>query len=369
MNENLYIFLGDDDYLVTEAAKKCIESHLPRNEREFGLEIIYGSVNSGETAKACVDNVISSLQTPSFAGGTKVTWLKNALFLPGGGKVAEYAETKEAVDKLESFLVQGVQSTQILIITAPKLRKNATFFKNCTSIAKIEDFGSDLKSRDLEGVARRSLELFVEQRTLRMNAAAREEFIQRAGTDTRTIVSELEKLSLYTCEKDEINIADVREIVTVGKEAEAWDVLDAFGSRDPVKLIESIERMSGQGSIAIMLCVMIERTIRSMLVLREAYDRKWIKNGFWQEKLPVEVSLMLKNLPGNYLSTPTWLLKKNLGHALNFSLQELRTARFRIIELREKLVSTGQPELFLLQIALLRIIQRKKKHASAGHRG
>jgi len=58
-------------------------------------------------------------------------------------------------------------------------------------------------------------------------------------------------------------------------------------------------------------------------------------------------------------------MKKKLPHALNYSLQELRIARFRILELREKLVSTGLPEMFLLETALLRIIGAPKGPATA----
>ena len=52
----------------------------------------------------------------------------------------------------------------------------------------------------------------------------------------------------------------------------------------------------------------------------------------------------------------TWALKKKLPHALNFTLQELRLARYRILDLREKLVTCALPEMFLLETTLLRII-------------
>ena len=59
-----------------------------------------------------------------------------------------------------------------------------------------------------------------------------------------------------------------------------------------------------------------------------------------------------------------WAMKKKLPHALNYTLQELRVARFRILELREKLVSTGLPEMFLLETTLLRIVGAPKRSAS-----
>ena len=163
----------------------------------------------------------------------------------------------------------------------------------------------------------------------------------------------------------------MREITSVGREAEAWDLLDAFGERDPLALVGTLRRFSGQKGIGVMLAAMLEKTVRELLVLREAYDRKWLygkKGGAcgWSASLPPEASVLLGALPVNPKSTNAWALKKKLPHALNYTLQELRVARFRILELREKLVSTGLPEQFLLETTLLRIIGAPKRPVRAG---
>jgi len=368
MKGNLYIICGDDDYLVNSAAEEHINAHVPKQDREFGLEVIYGSVTTGGSAKICVDNVISSVQTPSFFGGGKVTWLRDASFVPGGGKVSEYQESKDAVEKLHIFLQSELQEKQVLLITCSKIRKNSAFYKTCAALTKIEDFGSGMKSWELEKAAAPRLDMFVEKLGLKMGGAARKEFLLRAGFDTRTIMSELEKLSLYIADKNEVTVKDVREIVSIGREAEAWDVLKAFGHRNCAELVKSLDPLSGQSGICIMLSAMIDKNIRELLVLREAYDRKWIsRSGNWSSNLPVEADMLLKSLPGNYRTMSTWQLKNNLAFALNYSQQELRVARYRIIELREKLVSSSQPEMFLLQMALLRVM-KTKTDKSASHR-
>ncbi|MFO7937406.1 MAG: hypothetical protein R6V06_07355 [Kiritimatiellia bacterium] len=363
----LYLVTGDDDYLVKKSAEEHISEHLTSQDREFGLEVTDGNVSSGADVKACVDKVINSLQTDSMFGGAKATWLRNACFLPGGGRVADYEESKEAVVKLESVLKNGFQNGQLMIITAVKIRKNSSFYKLCAETGKVEDFGHDLKGRERDSAASKQLDSFIERSGVHLGSEARKEFLQRVGNDTRTIESELNKLITYAVSKQEITVADVREIVSIGREAEAWDVLDAFGERNAAKLVESIERLSGQNGVSIMLATMIDRNIRDMLVLREAYDSKWLRDsGMWARNISVEADMLLKSLPGNYRSQPVWRLRKNLKHARNYSLRELRVARFRVIKLREKLVSTGQPEMFLLQTTLLRIMERRTKVASGG---
>lgn len=65
---------------------------------------------------------------------------------------------------------------------------------------------------------------------------------------------------------------------------------------------------------------------------------------------------MLAALPVNAQTMPGWMLRKKMAHVVNYTLHDLRVARFRILELREKLVSTGLPEMFLLEMALMRIV-------------
>jgi len=370
MKGSLYIITGDDDYLVNSEAEECVKRHISQGEREFGLEMIYGSVSTGEAVRRCVDNAISSVQTPSFFGGAKVTWLRDAAFMPGNGRVSEFQEAKDAVEKLSGFLQGELREGQVLVITAAKIRKNSLFYKTCSALAKVEDFGSGMKSWELQKAAAPRLDLLIEKKGIRMAAAAREEFLQRVGYDTRTIVSELEKLSLYVGDKNAVTVDDVREIVSVGHEAEAWDVLKAFGHRNCAALVKSLDPLSGQNGIGIMLCAMIDKNIRELLVLREAYDRKWISgSGVWSSRLSIEADMLLKSLPGNYRTMGSWQLKNNLNSALNYTQQELRVARFRIIDLREKLVSSSQPEMFLLETALLRIMAGShKKTVGSGQR-
>ncbi len=363
----LYILTGDDDYLVNSEAEECIKRHIPQSEREFGLEMIFGSVSTGEAVRRCVDNAISSVQTPSFFGGAKVTWLRDAVFMPGGGRVSEFEESKEAVEKLNLFLQGELREGQVLIITAAKIRKNSVFYKTCSAVATMEDFGSGLKNWELQKAAASRLDVMIEKKGIKMAAAARTEFLLRAGFDTRTIVSELEKLSLYAGDQNVISVNDVREIVSIGHEAEVWDVLTAFGNRNCAALVKSLDPLNGQSGIGIMLCAMIDKSIRDLLVLREAYDRKWISSsGIWSNRLPVEADMLLKTLPGNYRTMSAWQLKNNMSLALNYAQQELRVARFRIIELREKLVTSSQPEMFLLQTTLLRIMAGTQKKSTGG---
>jgi len=363
MNGKLYLICGDDEFLVESAARERIEQLVPASDREFGVEVVDGRKDTGDEVRRCVDACIESVQTPGFFGGVKVTWLRDAHFLTGGGRLAETAAAKEAVARLCEWLKGGLSEGQALVVTVGKILRSSVFFKLCQKLGGVQDFGGGFKNWELEKMAEQRLHGLLDKAGLTMDADARKEFLNRAGFDTRFLTQEVEKLRLYVGRAKHVTVGDVREITSIGREAEAWDLLDAFGARDAAALVTTLNRFSGQKGAGIMLTAMLEKSVRELLLLREAHDRKWVYGGKggacgWSSSLPPEAEVMLNALPVNPKATSAWALKKRLPQALNFTLHELRVARYRLLQLREKLVSTQLPELFLLETVLLRLIAR-----------
>ncbi len=370
MAGKLYFICGDDDYLVDAAARERIHQLVPPADREYGVELVDGRKDTGDEVLRAVEACIESVQTPGFFGAVKVTWLRDAHFLTGGaGRVAETKAAKEAVERLAGWLKEGLLDGQTLLVTTTKILRSSIIFKLFQKHGEVEDFGGGFKSWELEKLADQRLDRLLDKAGLVMDPDARKEFLTRAGFDTRFLVQELEKLSLYLGPVKHVKVADVREITSIGREAEAWDLLDAFGNRDAYALLETLKRLSGQKGVGIMLAAMLEKSVRELLILREAHERKWVYGGKggscgWAASLPPDAAALLNALPVNPKTTQAWALKKKLPHALNYTLQELRVARYRILDLREKLVSTALPEMFLLETVLLRIIGTPNKAAA-----
>ncbi len=370
MNDGLFLICGDDDYLVEAAARERIEGLVPAADRALGTEIVDGRAETGDEAQRAVDACMESVQTPGFFGSTKVTWLRDARFLTGGGRVSESAAAKASVEKLTDWLKTGLLEGQTLVVTAGKVLRSSVFFKTCQKQGEVSDFGGGFKNWELEKLAEQRLDALLSKAGLDIDDAARKEFLNRVGFDTRTLVQEVEKLRLYLGGSGLVTVNDVREITSIGREAEAWDLLDAFGERNAFALLGTLKRLSGQKGIGVMLAAMLEKSVRELLVLREAYDRKWVYGGKggacgWSASLAPEAKALLGALPVNPTTLNAWAMKKKLPHALNYTVQELRVARFRVLELRERLVSTGLPEMFLLETTLLRIIGAPKRTPSA----
>ncbi len=351
---------GDDDYLVNAAAQERVNAIVPESEKTFGLEIIDGRCDNGDRVEQVVKTCMESVQMPGFAS-SKATWLQDANFLTGGGRASESALAKESVAKLTEWISEGFQSGQNLIITTPKILKTSLIFKACQKSGEILDFGSGLKSYEKEKQAAERLEMLLKQAGIEMGSDARAEFISRVGPETRLLVQELEKLVVYLSPGVMATVKDIRTITSVGREAEPWDLLDAIGNRDAKAMVLALYAFSGQKGIGIWFATLLEKNIRDLIILREALDKKWIFSGGWSTHLTPEATIMLNNLPVNPKSMPAWSLRKKVPHAQNYSIDELRAARFRVLEMREKMVSTALPEMFLLESTLLRIIGKPKQ--------
>ena len=141
MNGRLYLICGDDDYLVDSAARERIDKLVPAADRALGVETIDGRVETGDSVQKAVDTCIESVRTPGFFGTSKVTWLRDAVFLTGGGRVSESVAAKGAVEKLTGVLKDGLAEGQTLVVTAAKLLRTSVFFKVCQKQGEVEDFG------------------------------------------------------------------------------------------------------------------------------------------------------------------------------------------------------------------------------------
>jgi len=357
----LFLICGDDDYLVNSAARERVDQLVPAAERDYGVDIIDGRKDTGDDAARAVRECMESVQMPGMFSASKVTWLRDATFLTGGGRVSEGAAAKAAVERLTHWLGEGLHDGQALVITAAKVLRVSVFFKTCQKLGEVIDFGSGLKPWERERAAEERFGMLLEQAGIQMEPPARSEFIARVGFDTRLQVQELEKLRTYLHPRLSASESDVREITSIGREADAWDVLDAFGERKAADLLVALNQLSGQRGIGIMLAAMLEKNVRDLIVLREAHDRKWVHSGGWSGHIPPESQVMLNTLPVNPKTVNAWALRKKLPHAMNYTLQELRVARFRVLDMREKMVSRGLPEMHLLQATLLRIVGKQGK--------
>ena len=323
------MIIGSDDFLVESAAKKIIGDR-------SGLEVIDSNISTNaELQLRDIQAADASFSTPPFLDPRKVTWWRNVNFLPGGKKETS-EEVKAALAKFAEKLGSvELPEEQHFIISGPHLLKTSIFAKRVSKLAEVCVFPESNAKGDIRSTVVRAIDI-AKDMGLSFSSGAAEGFIALVGTDTRLIISELGKLRDYLGnERNVITSDDIAEISCpgIGIEVMLWDVTDAIGRRDLAGALNAIHKFEAQNGFEVFMTMTIEKFFRQM----------------------IDVAMKRTNGINPYV------ISKLGAFARNWSLGELKIARQRFFNLREKVVSgfSGGKEIIITD--LIRIMRRRAR--------
>lgn len=351
----IFIFAGVDEYLKTEGAKQIIDKLVPLADRDFGLETIEARCEKCDDVLMSLNRAEEALFTESFFGGGKVVWLRDANFLPGvKNKSVEAQAAKDAV----AAFCENLQTTPLpeghhLIITTDSFPQTSRFAKWIAVHGKLEICGAEVRSFNLEKVALERLEPLMKACGVTLPRPVQSAFVQRVGADSRTLMSELEKLKTYVGHtQKEITLADVEAITSAAVGGEPYDLITALQVRSATQLVRAVERLRIDKNAAFPAAAVVLNTLNDWCALADAIERHWLVNGQWT--IPSEqVPLRLARLK-------SFALTKAVEAVKRYSLTELRAARHYAVEMRFKLVDTTEQEPWaIIEPVLLRIVARR----------
>ena len=331
---NLHVIIGEDDYLVAEAAKRVVGDG-------SGLEVV-DSVNSASDDLQLADlrEADASFSTPPFLDPRKVTWWRNVRFLPQGGKGGPSAAVKEGLEKFARKLAANpLPENQHFILSGPRLLMTSVFAKTLKAVAEVVSFASGKPWEAAKNAVVRAVDMAGEM-GLGFGRGVAGAFVARVGTDSRSLISELGKMRDYLGPgKHTVTQADVAEISSqgVGVEPEVWSVTDAIGARRLDDALEALSRFEGESGFAVMATTVVEKFFRQLAELKDAQAR-----GVLEEATE---------------GMNPWAAKKTVAFLSKWSLHELRVARARFMALREKAVSSSGSADVLVATELVRVMR------------
>ena len=352
--------------MVETSARKIISKAVPEELRSSAVETIAGDAGNADEQLRSIRECEASVQTPPFLDPVKLTWWRGVSFLPGGGRGSKITDdVKDALEKFAKNLAASpLPDNQHLVVTAPKLLSTSIFAKTFKGFAEMLVFAAETRAGKRQAAALELLPDLAESEGLSFAPGADQAFVAKAGADTRTIVSELAKLRTYLGEETNVvTAAHVAEITSPGGgEPELWEVTDAVGARNPARLMAVLRQLAAGGDkIGILLATVVEKFFRELIVYRDAIDHGWLKGGSWTSSIPENVRRQLDDAGvGPGAAKNPFAVRKASEHARCFSPVELRTARWRILRAREKLVSSEASD-DTVSMELLRIISPRSK--------
>ena len=370
----LLLIFGEDDFAVKQRARSVF-SEWSREAGGFDNETIDAtSSNSGE-ALAAIGRLREAIQTLPFFGGTKVIWFQGCNFL-GDERTASSSAVTEALSEmaqeLKEFSWEGVR----LLITSGKVDKRKSFYKTIEKLGTVETFaGWSLEDKDWADQA--EMAAVKQLKALRKEIAdeALGSLVANVGPNNRLLANETEKLALYVGDRPRINLDDVETIVSRNKQAKAFALADALGSRNLPRLLKTLDQelwsmQTDPNRSEIGLLYGIISKVRTMLFLKEMIREGWVEPnvqfpGFkaMLERVPAEE--LPEDRKFNPLAMHPYMLYNSLGQAKNFTSEELVRAMELLLQCNMRLISSSLDPALAIQETLVRIVTSGKMERSA----
>lgn len=358
----VYAVLGSDEAEVKRVAKELSEKLSPPGGGDFGNDLIDGTASNADDAATRVRQTVEALLTFPFFGGEKLVWLKNANFL-ADNVLGRSAAVQEALESLQETLQAGLPNGITFLLSASECDKRRTFYKSFVKLAAVQTFdridaskaGWEEDALELARQLAAPLDLHFEDDALNLLAV-------RTGGDRRTLLSELEKLSLYMeGENRGIREDDVRFLVPMTASTVIFELGNSLASRSTSRSLELLEQLLTQEESAVAIIqVAIIPTIRNLLAVKDLMVRHKLNRpaqpfffGKSLEKLPPEA---LEHLPRKKDGgINSFALGIAAQHAHRYSIQELRAAQKATLSTNIALVTSGGDPGGLLKQLIVRI--------------
>jgi DNA polymerase-3 subunit delta len=363
-HKSLHLIGGTDEFSIKEAAAALAKSLAPKNAGEFGVEIIEGNAQNADDVIQIVQKLRESLQTFGFFGD-KLVWLKDTNLL-GTEPVTQSQAASDALDDFAALLKEGLPAGVTLLVSAIGLDQRRALFKIFQNVGDVQIFSAPERGKR-QSDEQIAAFLARELRKLgkKMDADARETFLEMVEPDFRLMDSELQKLALFTGKRETITEPDVRAICSATRASAIWDLTDSLGERNLPKSLNALRNLLFHGENAMGVVAMLAGQFRLMLLARDLMERRVLnvrddtyitfKTTF--ERLGErDTSHFPRDKSGN-LPNP-WRFHRCALAAKKFSVPELVRALELLLDAQRKIVATQLDESLVLEETLAKIVRK-----------
>ncbi|MDA0576800.1 MAG: DNA polymerase III subunit delta [Verrucomicrobia bacterium] len=367
MGSSIHLIFGDE-YLAVAKAKQLVAAAVPDPNDSVSVEVIDGQCDTVDSCVTAIGRCREGLSSLGLFGGARAVWLRGVSFLidtPAGRS----ERVKAALARLADMLKQGLPDGVALVISAARVDKRTAFYKQIKELGVIHEFAVSEKSGQLGAHAEAVIAGALEQCGITMAGDVRQAFQEKVGSDTRTILGELQKLATYVGARKAATVADIEAITSPARDAAAWDIQDAVGRRELARALSITRRLLFQRESPMALIALIENRLRDLIVLREAMDRGWLqvsgRNARWGQLSAGAAAALTDGLGKDYQGTHPYRLWLLCEQAQCFSGAELARAMTRAMGAHRQLVSSSVPGPLVLELLLVRMLSKSPARAQA----
>ena len=313
----LYFIYGEEEFLADRAVARLVEKLVAPDFKDFNFTVLYGKECKAEQI---LDNAMT---LPMFAE-RRVILVKRAEELQA-----------EQLEQLIPYLKSPSPDT-CLVFHGSKIDQRRKFFLELKKTDYLVEY-KKLKEEQLPRFVQAEAELAGK----RIEAAATDLLVYYTGNSLRELVSQIEKLAVYSGKRGVITIDDVRSMASDTKIDTAFELADALGNRNLDRAVRQMQTIVRDADALFPLVGALARHFRQLTMLKELLD----------DKVPQdEISKRLKINP--------YFLKGMLQQAKRFRMVEFRKIFTLLHDLDVGLKSGGRGEA-LLEMLIYEVCLKK----------
>jgi DNA polymerase-3 subunit delta len=241
----VYLVLGPEQYLCS-LALGMLKSRAVTPEAEV---FDYSEFMGGD---ASVDQIMESANTFPMLSNRRLVLVRDT-------EKFRDSEQEALLDSLNNLSPRSA-----VILSATELDQRKKFYRTLRDRACVAEFPK-LKGAALE----RWAGTFVSSRGYRISPAAIKKIIDLIGSDLQTLVSELEKLLLYSGKDTHVSNKAIDDLLQSSRQHGIFELIGAVGRRDRDGALRSLSNLLGTGEHPLVVVTMLARHCRQILIVKD----------------------------------------------------------------------------------------------------
>ncbi len=315
---SIYLFYGEEDFLIDEAVQLIIGRTLDDGTRGFNLDVVYGS-------KVEAKDVVAHAASFPMMRGKRVVVVK---------EFEKLVTTDVAKEVIGAYINNPLESTILVLVSfEPDFRRKPfTDLKKKAALVECKPFYDNqvpgwiaervhLQGREANAEACRLIQAYV-------------------GNSLRSLQNELDKLYVFLGDRKNITAEDVAAVVGATKGYTVFELQNAIGRRDAKDAIKILERMLENGQSPQMIVVMLTRFFTQLWKLTDARTRKMSEQELARE-----------------IGVPLYFVKQYLEFRTNFNLEQIENNFKSLLEADTTLKSISRDPRLVLDLLIITLLQ------------
>ncbi|SDI85087.1 DNA polymerase III subunit delta [Alteribacillus bidgolensis] len=268
----VYLLYGKEDFFIKDITEKIVSSILTEEERDFNYSIY-------DMKEVPVEAAVEEGETLPFFGEKRVILLRNCYFLTG---VKDKEKIEHHLPTFEKYLDNPPNETIMIVsVSYEKLDERKKIVKKLKKQGMVLDAAPYDEAKMFQWI-----DTYTRDNQLYLTRDAKELLVQLAGKEMMMLASEMDKLSLYVTESNEITVDIVEKLVARTLEDNVFELVDHVVQGRSEKALRIYFDLLKQNEEPIKILMLLARQFRMILQVKQLKQR-----GYSRQKMASQLKV------------------------------------------------------------------------------